>query len=100
MKAQNTYVEYTRSELDAIPDETDWDRVDALTDEEIDAESLSDADDPPTDETLREGDNSRHARKRCRRRSRSVRVVPSLGKEFVSSAAARSSTVVSRVGGS
>ena len=34
MKEQNTHVTYTRSELDALPDETDWERVDALTDED------------------------------------------------------------------
>ena len=38
MKEQNTYVEYTRSELDTILDETDWDRVDELTDKDIDAQ--------------------------------------------------------------
>ncbi len=52
MKEQNTYVEYTRSELDAIPDETDWDRVDELTDKDIDAAARSDADDPPTEESF------------------------------------------------
>ena len=40
---------YTRSELDALPDETDWERVDALTDEDIEKAALSDPDDPPTD---------------------------------------------------
>lgn len=42
-------VKYTRSELDSLPDETDWERVDALTDEAIDAAASSDPDDPPTD---------------------------------------------------
>ena len=37
MKEQNTSVKYTRSEIDTLPDETDWERVDALTDEDIDA---------------------------------------------------------------
>lgn len=50
MKEQNTYVEHTRSELDVLPDETDWARVDAMTDEDIEAAALSDEDDPPTDE--------------------------------------------------
>ena len=50
--ALDCYVKYTRSELDSIPDETDWERVDALTDEEIDAAASSDADDPPTDESF------------------------------------------------
>ena len=48
MKEQNTHVTYTRSELDALPDETDWERVDALTDEDIEKAALSDPDDPPT----------------------------------------------------
>ncbi len=49
MKEQNTHVTYTRSELDALPDETDWERVNALTDEDIEKAALSDPDDPPTD---------------------------------------------------
>ena len=49
MKEQNTQVTYTRSELDTLPDETDWERVDALTDEDIEKAALSDPDDPPTD---------------------------------------------------
>ncbi len=49
MKEQNTDVTYTRSELDALPDETDWERVDVLTDEDIEKAALSDPDDPPTD---------------------------------------------------
>ena len=52
MKEQNTYIEYARSELDAIHDETDWDRADVLTDEDIDAAARLDADDPPTDESF------------------------------------------------
>jgi len=49
MKEQNTSVKYTRSEIDTLPDETDWERVDALTDEDIDAAAASDPDAPPTD---------------------------------------------------
>ena len=49
MKEQNTSVKYTRSEIDTHPDETDWERVDALTDEDIDAAASSDPDAPPTD---------------------------------------------------
>ena len=49
MKEQNTSVKYTRSEIDTFPDETDWERVDALTDEDIDAAAASDPDAPPTD---------------------------------------------------
>ena len=52
MKAQPTSVKYTRSELDTIPDETDWDCVDALSDEDIDAAASSDADDSPTDQSF------------------------------------------------
>lgn len=49
MKEKNTYVTYTRSEIDTLPDETDWERVDVLTDEDINAAASSDPDDPPTD---------------------------------------------------
>ena len=49
MKEQNTYVEYSRSEMDTQPDETKWDRFDALTDADIDTAAASDADDPKTD---------------------------------------------------
>ena len=49
MKEKNTYVKYTRSELDTLPDETDWESVDALSDEDIDAAASSDPDAPPTD---------------------------------------------------
>ena len=49
MKEQNTSVKYTRSEIDTLPDETYWERVDALTDEDINAAALSDPDAPPTD---------------------------------------------------
>ena len=52
MEEQHTSVKYTGSELDSLPDETDWERVDALTDEEIDAAASSDTDDPPTDESF------------------------------------------------
>ena len=37
-----------RSEIDTLPDETDWERVDALIDEDIDAAASSDPDAPPT----------------------------------------------------
>ena len=49
MKEQHTYVKYTRSELDALPDETGFGSAGALTDEAIDAAVSSDPDDPPTD---------------------------------------------------
>jgi uncharacterized protein (DUF4415 family) len=40
---------YTRGEIDTIEDETDWIRVDAMTDEEVYAAALSDPDAQPTD---------------------------------------------------
>ena len=49
MKEQNTYVEYSRSEIDAQEDKTEWSRFDALTDADIDIAAASDADDPKTD---------------------------------------------------
>ena len=49
MKEQNTSVKYIRSEIDTLPDETDWESVDALTDEDIDAAASADPDAPPTD---------------------------------------------------
>ena len=49
MKEQSTSVKYTRSEIDTLPDETDWERVDALTDEDINAAASSGPDAPPTD---------------------------------------------------
>ena len=48
MKEQNTSVKYTRSEIDTLPDETDWERVDALTDEDIKQRQ------PPLIRTLRQ----------------------------------------------
>ena len=47
--APHNSVKYTRSELEVLPDETDWDRVDALNDGDIEAAASSDLDDPPTD---------------------------------------------------
>ena len=32
MKEQNTSVKYTRSEIDTLPDETDWERVNRCAD--------------------------------------------------------------------
>ena len=48
MKEQNTSVKYTRSEINTLPDKTDWERVDALTDEDINAAASSDPDALPT----------------------------------------------------
>ena len=52
MKDRNTYVEYSRSEIDTQPDETQWSRFDALTDADIDTAAASDADTPKTDATF------------------------------------------------
>ena len=52
MKEQNTYVEYSRSEIDTQSDETKWNRFDALTDADIDTAAASDEDDPKTDATF------------------------------------------------
>lgn len=42
------------ADLENLPDETDWARIDAMTDEEAEANALSDPDNPPmTDEQLR-----------------------------------------------
>ena len=52
MKERNTYVEYSRSEIDMQQDETKWSRFDALTDADINTAAESDADDPKTDATF------------------------------------------------
>jgi hypothetical protein len=52
MKRENTdknLVNYTFDELNSLKDDTNWERVDSMTDEDIDA--ISDADDPPLTET-------------------------------------------------
>ena len=49
MKEQNTYGEYSRSDIDTQSDETEWNRFDALTDADIETAAASDADDPKTD---------------------------------------------------
>ena len=42
------------ADLGKLPDETDWARIDALTDEEAEANALSDPDNPPmTEDQLR-----------------------------------------------
>lgn len=58
MKEQNTYVEYSRSEIDTQADETKWSRFDALTDADIDTAAASDTDDPK---------NGCHFLERCNR---------------------------------
>jgi uncharacterized protein (DUF4415 family) len=52
MKSENTdrnLVSYTFDKLDSLEDDTDWKRVDSMTDEDIDA--VADTDDPPLTET-------------------------------------------------
>lgn len=54
---EGTIVSYTREEIDRMlangEDLTDWARLDAMTEEEIEANALSDPDNPPlTDEQL------------------------------------------------
>ncbi len=45
-------VKYTREELGQVPDETDWEKVDAMTDEEVYQNALNDEDAQPTDKTF------------------------------------------------
>ncbi|MDE0016118.1 MAG: hypothetical protein OXU51_08030 [Candidatus Poribacteria bacterium] len=35
MRDKSTSVKYTREELERVPDETDWKKVDTMTDEEV-----------------------------------------------------------------
>ena len=65
MKEQNTYVEYSRSEIDTQPDETKWSCFDALTEADIDTAAESDADDPKDRCNLLERCNLGNARKCC-----------------------------------
>ena len=44
MRRSGNIVRYTAEELDALPDLTDWDRVNAMTDEEIEANAASEED--------------------------------------------------------
>ncbi len=52
MKDKSTLVKYTREELGQVTDETDWEKVDAMTDEEVYQDALNDKDAQPTDETF------------------------------------------------
>ena len=52
MKGKSTLVKYTREELAHVPDEMDWEKVDAMTDEEAYQNALNDKDAQPTDETF------------------------------------------------
>ena len=52
MKGKSTLVKYTREELERVPDETDWEKVDTMTDEEVYQDALNDKDAQPTDKTF------------------------------------------------
>ena len=52
MKDKSTLVKYTREELARVPDETDWKKVDTMTDEEVYKDACNDRDAQPTDETF------------------------------------------------
>lgn len=52
MKDKSTLIKYTREELADVPDETDWEKVDAMTDEEVYQDARDDKDAQPTDETF------------------------------------------------
>ena len=49
MKEENI-LRYTLEELENIPDETDWERVNQMTDEEVESAALSDPDAQPLTE--------------------------------------------------
>lgn len=49
MKEENI-LRYTLEELENIPDETDWERVNKMTDEEVESAALSDPDAQPLTE--------------------------------------------------
>ena len=52
MKDKSTLVKYTPEELTHVPDETDWEKVDTMTDEEVYQDAINDKDAQPTDETF------------------------------------------------
>ena len=52
MKDKSTLVKYTREELAHVPDETNWEKVDAMSDAEVYQDALNDKDVQPTDETF------------------------------------------------
>ena len=47
MTDKSTLIKYTREELEHVPDETDWEKVDTMTDEEVYQDALSDKDAQP-----------------------------------------------------
>ena len=52
MKEKSTLVKYTREELAHVPDETDWEKVDTMSDEEVYQDARNDKDAQPTDKTF------------------------------------------------
>ena len=52
MKDKSTLVKYTREELTHVPDETDWETVDAMSDEEVYQDARNDKDAQPTDKAF------------------------------------------------
>ena len=52
MKDNSALAKYTGEELERVPDETDWGKVDAMTDEEVYNDACNDRDAQPTDETF------------------------------------------------
>ncbi len=52
MKDKSTLVKYTREELAHVPDETDWKKVDAMSDAEVYQDALNDRNTQPTDATF------------------------------------------------
>ena len=47
-----TYTRYTAEEVEKLPSQTDWARVDAMTDEALTANAMSDPDNPPLDDAF------------------------------------------------
>lgn len=47
-----TYTRYAAAEIDALPSQTDWARVDSMSDEELTANALADPDNPPLDDAF------------------------------------------------
>ena len=52
MKDKSTLVKYTREELAHVPDETDGEKVDTMSDEEVYQDALDDKDAQPIDKTF------------------------------------------------
>lgn len=49
-EGSKTIVSYDASEIESLPSATDWDRVKAMTDEELTANAFTDPDNPPLDD--------------------------------------------------